>query len=64
MMTMGKKTKMKRRDNLLYKLRKKGVEVDIKQRTIFIPYGENPDKAVQIGRLRKEFYFEVQFIIV
>lgn len=63
MRTMEAKTTRKRRDNLLYKLRKKGVEVDVKQRTIFIPYGENPDKAVQVGRLRREFYFEVQFII-
>ena len=60
---METKTTRKRRDNLLYKLRKKGVAVDVKQRTIFIPYGENPAKAVQVGRLRKEFYFEVQFII-
>ncbi len=63
MKTMDEKTKRKRRDNILYKLRKKGVEVDVKQRTIFIPCGENPSKVVQVGRLRKEFYFEVPFII-
>ncbi len=28
----------KRRANLLYKLRRKGIEADTKQRVIFIPY--------------------------
>lgn len=56
--------KTKRRDNILYKLRRKGVTVDIKQRTIYIPYGKNPDKTIQVVRLRKEFNFGIQFIIV
>lgn len=54
----------KRRSNILYKLRKKGVRVDTKSRTIFIPYGENHNKAVQVSRLRKEYHFNVQFEII
>lgn len=53
----------KRRANLLYKLRRKGIEVDTKQRVIFIPYGEEPDKYIQVVRLCREFYFNIQFII-
>lgn len=54
----------KRRSNILYKLRKKGVKVDTRTRIIFIPLGEDPYKAVQVRRLRKEFYFEIQYVIV
>lgn len=59
-----KKGVWKRRSNILYKLRKEGVRVDTKSRTIFIPYGENPNKAVQVSRLRKEYHFNVQFEII
>lgn len=54
----------KRRSNILYKLRKKGVRVDTKQRTIFFPYGEDPSQMIQIGRLRREYHFNVQFEII
>lgn len=53
----------KRRANLLYKLRRKGIEADTKQRVIFIPYGEEPRQYVQAVRLCREFYFNIQFII-
>ncbi len=53
----------KRRANLLYKLRRKGIKVDTKQRTIFIPYGQQPYKHIQAFRLSKEFHFNIQFII-
>ncbi|NBH93214.1 hypothetical protein D1638_11475 [Muribaculaceae bacterium Z1] len=53
----------KRRANLLYKLRRKGIEADTKQRVIFIPYGEEPRQYVQAVRLCREFYFSIQFII-
>lgn len=53
----------KRRANLLYKLRRKGIEADTKQRVIFIPYGEEPAKHIQVIRLCREFYFNIQFII-
>ena len=54
-MTMArnwKKGVWKRRSNILYRLRKKGVRVNTKERTIFIPYVEDPNKEVQVGRLR------------
>lgn len=54
----------KRRANLLYKLRGKGIEVDTKQRTIFIPYGQQYTHYIQAVRLSKEFHFNIQFIIV
>lgn len=66
-MTMArdwKKGVWKRRSNMLYKLRKKGVKVNTKERTIFIPYGEDPNKEVQVGRLWKEYHFNVQFEII
>ncbi len=53
----------KRRANLLYKLRRKGIEADIKQRVIFIPYGEEPDKYIQVVRLCHDFDFCIQYII-
>ncbi len=53
----------KRRANLLYKLRRKGIEADTKQRVIFIPYGEEPYKHIQVTRLCKEFHFYIQYII-
>lgn len=59
-----KKGVWKRRSNMLYKLRKKGVKVNTKERTIFIPYGEDPNKEVQVGRLWKEYHFNVQFEII
>lgn len=56
-------TKLKRRANLLYRLRKKGVDCDTKKRTIYIPYGDKTGEHVQISRLCKEFHFVVQFMI-
>lgn len=50
--------------NLIYRLRKKGIKVDTKQRVIFLPYLESPDDYVQIVRLSKEFHINVQWIIV
>lgn len=53
----------KRRANLLYKLRRKGIEADTKQRIIFIPYGQQPYLHIQAERLCHEFNFNIQFII-
>lgn len=53
----------KRRSNILYKLRKKGVVVDTKARVIELPYGVNPDSIIQVARLRREYRFNVQFYI-
>lgn len=46
---------------MLYRLRKKGVRCDTRHRTIFYPYGQNPNEVLEIRRLREEFNFTVQF---
>ena len=53
----------KRRSNILYKLRKKGVVCDTKARVVELPYGAGPDAIVQVARLRREYRFNVQFYI-
>lgn len=50
--------------NLIYRLRKKGIMVDTKHRVIFLPYYEKVEDYVQIVRLSREFYINVQYIIV
>lgn len=52
---------LKRRANILYRLRKKGIRCNTDQRTIFYPYGKNPNEVLEIKQLREEFYFTVQF---
>lgn len=52
-----------KRDNLLYKLRKKGIRCITKERIIFIPYGSPVNRIVQVQRLRRDFHFNVQFYI-
>jgi hypothetical protein len=54
---------LKRRANILYRLRKKGVRVQTRQRTIFYAHGESPDHILQVKQLRSEFNFHVQFEI-
>lgn len=58
------KKQLRRRAYLLYKLRKKGIRCLTRQFTIFYPYGKDPDTIAEIGYLRKEFHFAVQFEIV
>lgn len=48
---------------LIYRLRKKVIRVNTKERVIFLPYGEKISDYVQIERLHKEFYMNVQYII-
>lgn len=48
---------------LIYRLRKKGIGVDTKNRTIFLPYGEKITDYVEIVRLTREYYINVQYII-
>ena len=50
--------------SLIYRLRKKGIQVDTKARTIFIPYSRNVNDYVQAVRLCREFNLNVQYIIV
>ncbi|WP_302464234.1 hypothetical protein, partial [Butyricimonas virosa] len=53
----------KRRNNILYRLRKKGIRCVTKERTIFIPYGKNPCDILQVKQLLLEFNFVVQVYI-
>ena len=52
-----------KRDNLLYRLRKKGVRVQTCARTIFFSFDGEPFKIIQIKCLCKEFHFVVQLEI-
>ncbi|WP_199220665.1 hypothetical protein [Prevotella sp. oral taxon 376] len=52
-----------RRDNLLYRLRKKGVRVQTRERTIFFSFDGESFKIIQIKRLCRELHFVVQLEI-
>ena len=49
-----------KRDNLLYRLRKKGVQANTRERVIFFGMGGEP---FEIRRLCSEFHFNVQLVI-
>lgn len=49
------------RNNLLYRLRKKGVQT--RERTIYFAYDGEPLKIIQVKRLCKDFHFVVQLEI-
>lgn len=51
------------RDNLLYRLRKKGVRVQTKERTIYYALVGKPFEIIQVQRLCREFNFHVQLVI-
>lgn len=53
----------KRRANLLYRLRRKGIKADTESRVIFIPYDVAPRNYIQAVRLSQEFNFNIQYII-
>ena len=50
-------------DNLLYRLRKKGVRANTREHTIFFGMGGEPFEIRQIRRLCREFHFKVQLVI-
>lgn len=52
--------KIKRRDNILYRLRRKGYKVHTQQRTIYLAFGEDPNLVLQIKQLREEYKFTIQ----
>lgn len=54
---------LRRRANLLYSLRKKGIRCLTKERMIFFPYEEEPYSIKQIVILCNEYHFHVQFEI-
>lgn len=60
---MNNKQRLKRRANILYRLRKKGIGANTKECTIFCAYNEDITGIVQMKRLRREFHFNIQFII-
>lgn len=53
-----------RRNNILHRLRIKGIRVNTKDRIIIYPFGKNPLAILQIRQLTKEFNFNVQFEII
>lgn len=55
--------KYKRRTNILYRLRKKKIRCNTRERTIFYPFGLNPYDILQIRQLLAEFNFVVQIEI-
>lgn len=57
------KEQAKRRANLLYQLRQKGIRCHTRQYTIFFPYGQDPDAVSEIRSLRSEYHFTVQYKI-
>lgn len=54
----------KRRANLLYRLRRKGVKADTRLRLIYIPYSEYPCRHIQALRLCHEFNFNIQLTLL
>jgi hypothetical protein len=55
---------LKRRANLIYRLRRHGVMVHTKQRVIFMPYGDSGVwKYPQVERLQLEYAFLIQLVI-
>lgn len=52
-----------KRDNLLYRLRKKGVRPNTREHTIFFGMGGEPFEIRKIRRLCSEFHFNVQLVI-
>ena len=52
-----------KRDNLLYRLRKKGVQANTREGVIFFVVGGEPFKLIQIRRICREFHFNVQLVI-
>ena len=49
-----------KRDNLLYRLRKKGVQANTREHIIFFVVGGEP---FEIRQLCREFHFNVQLVI-
>ena len=47
----------------MYRLRKKGVVVITKVRTVDIPYGSDPWDRIEVVRLCREFGFAVQYVL-
>ena len=61
--TMSKK-QLLCRAYLLSKVREQGIHCKTHAKTIFCPYGEDPEKMPYVGSLISEFQFCVQFEMV
>nr|DAD92309.1 MAG TPA: hypothetical protein [Myoviridae sp. ct9MV2] len=57
------KRKYKRRSNILYRLRKKHIRCNTRDRTIFYPVGLDHNEILQIRQLMAEYNFAVQLEI-
>lgn len=58
------KERLRRRANLLYRLRRKGINCNTKRRTIYFPYNGKVERYCQIAKLCREFNFTIQLIII
>ncbi len=63
-LTMDKGSLLKRRDNLLYQLRRKGIRCNTRLRLIFIPYESDSRHYSQVKRLCEEYHFNIQYEII
>ncbi len=54
----------RRRDNLLYRLRRHGIRADTRSHTIYIPAGTDPWLHPQAARLHNEYNFQIQLTLL
>lgn len=52
-----------RRNNIIHKLRKKGVLLNKSERLIEVPYNAGSEVIEAVKRLRREYRFHVQYYI-
>lgn len=53
----------RRRDGLLYRLRRHGIRADTRTHTIYIPCGRDPWQFPQVRHLHLEYNFQIQLTI-
>lgn len=56
--------KTKRRYNLVYRLRKRGIMCDSRKRTIYLVFGTDTAEDRLCRQLCSEFRFAIQFILI
>lgn len=59
----AKEKSRKRRSNIIYRARKKGLRINTKNREIECVFGEDISGIVEVRRLRREFGFYIQLTI-
>jgi len=60
---MTQKQRLKRRANLLYRIRKKNIRVNTRTQTIYTVYGEPVPDIARIRPLTQEYHFVIQPLI-